>query len=911
MKKIEEKDADFVKVTKLVFGFRENPEFLFRTLRFLDDIRISTMNYAIHERQKVFDKIDNSFYYFIANNLFNNLTFTNSKDDEFLSVIFRLLKEQINEKNNFLDEDSVLSNIFKAMLIQIDMKEKFKVILQEILFKMEELSDEEWLLDIHDINKFIYELNIGKKYLITEKVRNLFLKKNNDSKKILKNDEKLFRKFTNFKLKDSIEEFDEEKYGNMRGFVGKVKRLFLRKNEGKIENEEPKYDIRNFYEEIKNSSNQKLAIDVYRHYFLIVRKILHITIDTLISKINYIPYIVRCICKMIEILGRNSFNSKDTSNFDILSLIGKYFFNNIIKLFLYDERFIVMLDFYPSSLYAKNNLNLMKTIISFLQNGDLFSLNNHPNLIPFNALFLNELLPKLYNFYKSLTNIPFSPYLEELISGKIKEYDFSYNFFERNPDDIFRNMSICFNINNYYSFLTLFKSYTNDSRDRKEFYKRGDKNCINNMRQYFGSSSDYKDLNTFTKNNQNKDPNIFHLYYKNISKDFDLGNEKNDSQIVFYIPEKNLQEIESQEDFRKNEIIKMKNRLCLLLYKIGDLEEENILDEDKKDLYNMIKKVISISKDEVIGKTLQILIDKIIFKDKENNDFHYTFFKDLEEGIQKYSDELEDSYSKMNKANENLRSIILNINIINKNNDLLLLYNTYLDLEKTLEENKFYQTDKETSNNFTQFLEYFSTIKDDKLETFYAQKIVDSFLIENTDFGKGMDNNPETVNILHNYIINASEGKEQYMNVVSDFISSRVYDMLIYKKPDLDDIKLYKYLIGNKNNFEEFKDTIEPDHKTLRIMISLLKKFIKFRGVYQKILSLNENLMMFQNHHNFIKGKNDMLERDGIINYFTYVINKTYFNSYIRKAKYCLLFAVGQGNTESLNGALSFMITHI
>ena len=31
----------------------------------------------------------------------------------------------------------------------------------------------------------------------------------------------------------------------------------------------------------------------------------------------------------------------------------------------------------------------------------------------------------------------------------------------------------------------------------------------------------------------------------------------------------------------------------------------------------------------------------------------------------------------------------------------------------------------------------------------------------------------------------------------------------------------------------------------------------------------------------------------------------------IRKAKYCLLFAVGQGNTESLNGALSFMINHI
>ncbi len=355
MKKIPEKDADFVKVTKLVFGFRENPEFLFRILKFLDDIRISTMNYAIQERQRVFDKIDNSFYYFISNNLFNNLTFTDSKDDEFLSVIFRLLKEQINEKNNFLDEDSVLSNIFKAMLIQIDMKEKFKEILQEILFKMEELSDEEWLLDIHDINKFIYELNIGKKYLITEKVRNLFLKKNNDSKKILKNDEKLFRKFTNFKLKDSIEEFDEEKYGNMRGFVGKVKRLFFRKNEGKIENEEPKYDISNFYEEMKKSSNQKLAINVYRHYFLIVRKILHIIIDTLISKITFIPNNIKCICKMIEILGKNSYY-RSLTNFDINVLIGKFIFENIINCFLFDERYIPLLDFFFLLFSFKENL---------------------------------------------------------------------------------------------------------------------------------------------------------------------------------------------------------------------------------------------------------------------------------------------------------------------------------------------------------------------------------------------------------------------------------------------------------------------------------------------------------------------------------------------------------------------------
>ena len=307
-------------------------------------------------------------------------------------------------------------------------------------------------------------------------MRNIFLEKRKD---ILKQDERLFRRFIKYKVKELIDENYEKKYYNIRGIIAKINSLFQKKKEeGKIENEEPKYDINNFYEELKKSSNQKLAINVYRHYFLIVRKILHIIIDTLISKINFIPYILRCICKMIEILGKCSYN-KSLTNFDINVLIGKFIFENIINYFLFDERYIPLLnyflfderyipllDFFPVSTYAKKNFDLIKLIFSNLQSGNLFSLDNNPNLIPFNSLFINELFPKLFNFYHSLTQEDFSDYIKNLVSGKIKEYDFSYNFFEINPDDIFRNMSICFNINNYHSFLTLFKSYTFDSRKR-------------------------------------------------------------------------------------------------------------------------------------------------------------------------------------------------------------------------------------------------------------------------------------------------------------------------------------------------------------------------------------------------------------------------------------------------------------
>ena len=131
------------------------------------------------------------------------------------------------------------------------------------------------------------------------------------------------------------------------------------------------------------------------------------------------------------------------------------------------------------------------------------------------------------------------------------------------------------------------------------------------MKQYFGAVGDYKEFPTDQGKNNFKDSNIFHLYYKNISKEFDLGNQNDDSQIIFSLPEKNLQEIESEEEFRENEVKKMKNRLCLLLYRINNLDDEDYSKINKNNLLEIIQHLITISKEEVIGKTLNILINKI------------------------------------------------------------------------------------------------------------------------------------------------------------------------------------------------------------------------------------------------------------------------------------------------------------
>ena len=48
---------------------------------------------------------------------------------------------------------------------------------------------------------------------------------------------------------------------------------------------------------------------------------------------------------MIKILGKNTYY-KSLTNFDINVLIGKFIFENIINYFLFNERYIPLLDFF-------------------------------------------------------------------------------------------------------------------------------------------------------------------------------------------------------------------------------------------------------------------------------------------------------------------------------------------------------------------------------------------------------------------------------------------------------------------------------------------------------------------------------------------------------------------------------------
>ena len=296
-----------------------------------------------------------------------------------------------------------------------------------------------------------------------------------------------------------------------------------------------------------------------------------------------------------------------------------------------------------------------------------------------------------------------------------------------------------------------------------------------------------------------------------------------------------------------------------------------------------------------------ILIEKII----KNNDieFNYKFFEDLEYHIHNYLIIIENYYLKY-KINEFLRIIILKIKKLILNNEQLLLYNSYLNVENYLQNNKFYKSQKkiQIKNNLNEFIDDFFNIKDDKLQKYYDKPTTEEFIdndqfifseYEDNDKKGDFSKNPKQVNAIINYMKEVSKDiNDNYIEIIIDFISSKIYDCLINHKPDNEDIKLFNELIKDHLHYElDGKTDIEE-----RVMKNIrfnMKKFEKLPGIYQKILSFQELLSIFNEYNSFVKGRNEMMDIDENVLYMKYIINRLYAKSLNITCKYISLFEGG------------------
>ena len=265
-----------------------------------------------------------------------------------------------------------------------------------------------------------------------------------------------------------------------------------------------------------------------------------------------------------------------------------------------------------------SNIKIVSVMISRIFSGCLFNQNeNKGNYTPFNKLIFDK-IKDVYKFYENIEEVPLPNFLEEIIENNIEEKNIKFD------NEPIKHREICFCVDELYSIIInisknkdkLFKS--DDTKTLSKIFDKIDKK--NNMKiiedllneKIYEEIKDEanKDNNNNNKNKKkdkkkdNKEVKKREIkrYFlisalilnEEISEIFKFNKEKPMFQI------KELKNPETKEDMEKNNIIKVKNIICTLLYY---LREINIVDfnpiskylTDTSKIFGAIKKLVKSS----------------------------------------------------------------------------------------------------------------------------------------------------------------------------------------------------------------------------------------------------------------------------------------------------------------------------
>ena len=365
--------------------------------------------------------------------------------------------EEKKEKKEKENEDKNIRNKKKEELI----KTIFKVIKKtEIHFKqnfeLEADIEEENKKDLNIINENSNENEQEEKNEVIEiKQENKEDKKEDENEKNNKEEIKIGENLTFNKLMKKIKKEKnpdlKSLYSNIINQITDDPNTFC--NE-KLE--EILYD--NYYSKYFNE-----LLNTFKNNLEFIQKRIEELIQDLIDRLTAIPYTVRCVCKIIDILISKRFPK--LPKYLRHSFIGKFLFNKCIFPVLSLENKVSLKKIIFSTAQRRLLLDII-TILSTANKCQLFTHYNDVEKIPLNH-YLLELIPILNKFYDKLVDLRLPRQLNEYISHafedmesntfsfgakkiitkKQKKQATTYKYFEeKTHDEILRIPAICFNV---------------------------------------------------------------------------------------------------------------------------------------------------------------------------------------------------------------------------------------------------------------------------------------------------------------------------------------------------------------------------------------------------------------------------------------------------------------------------------
>jgi len=394
----------------------------------------------------------------ITNRLYNNFISPNVIEPQLFYIISYFLKKEINEltiehRANFLKK-SICYKIFKYLKRNPKLVLSFNKILKEFI--------EEVHSNTQSKNNEVYELlNNNKIYLSIPMIEETITEKRNEEKKnkdkvinifkiikkskvkqdtndkVNKNDDvfsnceeiskNLFSNVTQNFLSEKIKDYNSNDKNSilMREYCeSQIKNFENKSNEAKGE----LYTNNNLLKRISDSPIKEVEI-VYKRNISLAIYYINKLLNILNKNINEIPYQIKQICKLIELLAKKKF--PNIKKFELNAIIGKFLFVKILFPIIMNPQLnslLITSKHFSDDLYY-NLLAITRYMKIFILGFFYFEYNAECDFTPFNYFFL-EKMPVLNEIIEKSCEADIPEYIYKYIfeSDDNEMIDIDFNF---------------------------------------------------------------------------------------------------------------------------------------------------------------------------------------------------------------------------------------------------------------------------------------------------------------------------------------------------------------------------------------------------------------------------------------------------------------------------------------------------
>ena len=390
-----------------------------------------------HYKKENYEQLINFLINFYFENPFN----PNFNQNQLLGIIYNIIDKQVknlkDESNiiQFLD-DNFIGVLLKNLCRRTDIKNYISMILKDIILDMENMSDKFISFDLQKIREYILSKNkiIEKTAFDEENIKeflyeNLKISRLNPDNQIkrttsffsvINNDAEKFSKILlppeiinlDKFLKDENIEINYNYYNSLnKDYINKLyqecddkfMKDFYEKQINLLNKNNLDFSDQKFINEIyKLKDEWKIVLIYYKKNVEKIKFLIDKLLKNILDNETIIPYSIKVICKIIDILITKKFNNISLTNKN--GFISEFFIGKIIIPILTNPDYNgIITSSIISEKTRKNMMNLTKILKK------IFRYNFFESQMEFNYTIFNnyiiEILPHINNLFSKLTNI--------------------------------------------------------------------------------------------------------------------------------------------------------------------------------------------------------------------------------------------------------------------------------------------------------------------------------------------------------------------------------------------------------------------------------------------------------------------------------------------------------------------------